>query len=202
MKHGRIRESVQEWARIRAVQGLIAVQRLPLYRVVSRLLRTPVRIKVADDREVQQVRAWLNPGLRHRPVVTDPAVTNYVARRGSAVVGFVQLVRRSPQHGTFAGYWLHSLVVRPRYRRWGIGTQLGRTVVDQARQEGAKELLLQVGSENQAAIKLYRKLGFKMAFNPTVDAQRREEQGSSAHRTVEMRKSLAGTQPESKQQEV
>jgi [ribosomal protein S18]-alanine N-acetyltransferase len=59
---------------------------------------------------------------------------------------------------------LHRLVVEPRSRRRGIGTDLVRAGLAVMRQLGVRELILDVAYDNEPAIALYQQLGFEQ-FN-------------------------------------
>jgi [ribosomal protein S18]-alanine N-acetyltransferase len=56
---------------------------------------------------------------------------------------------------------LHRLVVEPRSRRRGIGTDLVHAGLEAARQLGAREVILEVPYRNEPAIALYQRLGFE-----------------------------------------
>ena len=56
---------------------------------------------------------------------------------------------------------LHRLVVEPRSRRRGIGADLVRAGLDVVRQLGVRDVILDVGYDNEAAIALYQRLGFE-----------------------------------------
>ena len=56
---------------------------------------------------------------------------------------------------------LHRLVVEPRSRRRGIGTDLVRAGLEVVRQIGAREVILDVAYRNEPAIALYQRLGFE-----------------------------------------
>jgi [ribosomal protein S18]-alanine N-acetyltransferase len=56
---------------------------------------------------------------------------------------------------------LHRLVVEPRSRRRGIGTDLVRAGLEVVRQRGVREVILDVGYHNEPAIALYQQLGFE-----------------------------------------
>jgi ribosomal-protein-alanine N-acetyltransferase len=56
---------------------------------------------------------------------------------------------------------LHRLVVEPRSRRQGIGTDLLRAGLDIVRRHGVREMILDVGYHNEPAIALYQQLGFE-----------------------------------------
>ena len=56
---------------------------------------------------------------------------------------------------------LHRIVVEPRSRRRGIGTDLVRAGLEAVRQFGVREVILDVGYRNEPAIALYQQLGFE-----------------------------------------
>lgn len=53
-----------------------------------------------------------------------------------------------------------TLAVRPKHRRSGIGWRLMGAVLRNLRSEGAESLFLEVDEGNEAALSLYRKIGF------------------------------------------
>jgi ribosomal-protein-alanine N-acetyltransferase len=56
---------------------------------------------------------------------------------------------------------LHRLVVEPRSRRRGIGSDLVRAGLQTVRQLGVRAMILDVAYHNEAAIALYQQLGFE-----------------------------------------
>jgi ribosomal-protein-alanine N-acetyltransferase len=56
---------------------------------------------------------------------------------------------------------LHRLVVEPRSRRRGIGTDLTNAGLEVVRQLGVREVILDVAYRNEPAIALYQQLGFE-----------------------------------------
>ena len=69
-------------------------------------------------------------------------------------VGLANLGRRGE------GTWLGGVGVVPDHRGSGVGESLTRMLLDQAREAGACEMVLEVIVENTPAIALYEKLGF------------------------------------------
>jgi len=69
-------------------------------------------------------------------------------------VGLANLGRRGERT------WLGGVGVVPDRRGSGIGKSLTRMLLDQAREAGAREMMLEVIVENAPAIALYEKLGF------------------------------------------
>src|SRR3954447_3461393 len=69
-------------------------------------------------------------------------------------VGLANLGRRGERT------WLGGIGVVPDHRGSGVGESLTRMLLDQAREAGARERVLEVVAENAPAIALYEKLGF------------------------------------------
>ncbi len=80
------------------------------------------------------------------------------------VVGqaFVQLkmTDRTCADGIRRAY-LHSFRVRPAARNFGVGTAIMHHVEQDLIQRGYKELTLNVAEENEGAMRLYQRLGYK-----------------------------------------
>ena len=82
-------------------------------------------------------------------------VRSLVAYDGETPVGLANLGIRGDRT------WLGGVGVVPSHRRRGIGEELSRGLLDQARAAGAKEMVLEVILANEPAIALYEKLGFE-----------------------------------------
>lgn len=78
----------------------------------------------------------------------------HLATTGTKTVGF--LVSQAVVDETT----LMHLAVAGEYQRQGLGRQMLQGWVEQQRRAGQHQLLLEVRSTNQAAISLYRSLGF------------------------------------------
>jgi mycothiol synthase len=89
-------------------------------------------------------------------------LSSLIARRGEATVGFV-LCRRF--NGT--GY-IDLLVVDPTARRQGLGAALLLTAIGRMREHGAREIRLDVASDNPNALRLYRGVGMTVAQEVVV----------------------------------
>lgn len=91
---------------------------------------------------------------------------------------------RLPQIAGFCSFWLvldelhiNNLAVRAEYQGRGFGTALLRHVLDVGAERGAARATLEVRRSNEAAIRLYERLGFEIAatrpnyyVNPQEDA--------------------------------
>jgi ribosomal-protein-alanine N-acetyltransferase len=75
------------------------------------------------------------------------------ARNGNSLIGYAGLARVG------ADAEIHTLAVDPAYHRRGVGRALLRAVLDRAR--GAT-VFLEVRTDNDSAINLYRSEGFKV----------------------------------------
>jgi ribosomal-protein-alanine N-acetyltransferase len=81
------------------------------------------------------------------------------------------VVRTSEQRVIgFCAFWLvvdeihiNNVAIRPALRGQGIGTQLMQRVFAEARQLGARRATLEVRASNEAARRLYERLGFYVA---------------------------------------
>ena len=84
----------------------------------------------------------------------------FVARDGKTVVAMASLLYTvSTAEGGRAALF-EDLVVRPDYRKQGIGARLLEYVIEQARIEGVLRLTLLTDMQNEQAQALYRRLGF------------------------------------------
>src|SRR3954471_16381030 len=84
----------------------------------------------------------------------------YVAKDGSKVVAMASLLYTvSTAEGGKAALF-EDLVVRPDYRKQGIGAKLLEDVIGQARKQGVLRLTLLTDMQNEQAQVLSRKLGF------------------------------------------
>jgi GNAT superfamily N-acetyltransferase len=82
----------------------------------------------------------------------------FVAVKGDRDVG---MVRCSHDESAEETAWLISMWVAPEARRAGVGGALVDAVIDWARSNGVRRLLLDVADHNAAAIALYARKGFK-----------------------------------------
>ncbi len=144
---------------------------------------------------------WLG-GLLSRwllPPAANPQ--GYVWEQEGLVLGNASLL---PVTGIPGRWVMANVVVLPQERRKGIGRTLVTRSIEHARLRGAKEIILQVDQDNQAAIALYQTLGFK-AFEPRttwigkpsqlstfgVDASRvRQRRGEEWHQQWQMARTL------------
>jgi len=161
-----------------------------VYRQIAHTFNHKFQIDKASTDDLEKVCSWLNPDGRTEDRRPNPNVTNFVAKRKSRVIGFVQLVRHPPEHHPYIGYWLFSLSVRLRYRGLGIGEALSQAVIEKAREKGAEELLLLIHDDNKPAVHLYHKLGFEKKSIPALDSKLEEEYHITGRRRLVMGVSL------------
>lgn len=88
-----------------------------------------------------------------------------VARHDSRMVGHAMLVPDRQE-----GYELAIFVLKP-YQSAGIGTELVRTLLGLARQEGIEQVWLTVERWNDAAVSLYRKVGFEVCSTESFEME-------------------------------
>jgi len=81
-----------------------------------------------------------------------------VAEVGGAVVGSCSLSRR---FGCRSHTGDLGIVIKKGFRNVGIGTEMIKTLVEEARRMGLKVLTLGVFATNEMALHVYRKVGFR-----------------------------------------
>lgn len=165
------------------------IQTVPFYRKIVRLFICRIEVKEADEEEIKEFYHWSNPSAKIQ-ILHNPNVTNFVAKKGEKVVGFVHLVRHCQDNNPYFGYWLSSLSVRTFYRGMGVGMALTQAVVEKAISENAKELYLLVHQDDYRAVNLYQKLGFRNIVIPSLEERLEKERLVSGRRRVVMAKEL------------
>jgi GNAT superfamily N-acetyltransferase len=113
-----------------------------------------------------------------------------IAWDGDTPVGLANLGLRGERT------WLGGVGVVKAARRRGIGEQLTRALLDQARDAGARRMLLEVIVENEPAIALYEKLGFRTTRLLEVLTLDRAEGGTAEEVELEQARRLIPAEPE------
>lgn len=131
------------------------------------------------------VRRRLAAGIGGGPA-DDRSARRWVARRHDRVVGFVEFADRRQSEGAWTGCWLFSLEVWPLWRGAGLGERLTRAVLTEGRARGVGELRLAVYEDNERAVRLYRKLGFRRVSVPELEPQLVSEYAQAGRRRVVM----------------
>lgn len=90
-------------------------------------------------------------------LLTQAQGANYVACLNGAVVGYISLLARR----TAGNLRIYSVAVDPAARGCGAGQALIDAAVALARQLGLREVTLEVRTDNDAAIRLYTRSGFR-----------------------------------------
>ncbi|XP_036956652.1 probable N-acetyltransferase camello [Acanthopagrus latus] len=78
------------------------------------------------------------------------------------IVGMVAVVGK--QSGNERYGELFRLIIAPTCRRMGLGVRLVQTVTDFCKERGFSAVVLETGSNQQAAVALYKKLGFSLVL--------------------------------------
>lgn len=102
--------------------------------------------------------------------LAQPTRTYLVAEAESAVIGYAGLFALGAQSD------VQTIAVDPRWQGTGLGSRLLQSLIDMAHEKGARELLLEVRSDNASAIHMYQRFGFERIsirrnyYAPGVDA--------------------------------
>lgn len=123
----------------------------------------------------QWLREFFRIEERDRQVLEDPenrilapGGRIFFAQSGRRIVGTCALIRVDPR--TFE---LAKMAVTREYRRRRIGQRLAEHAIDTARSLGASSLILYTSPKLEAAVALYRKLGFQPVPVPDKSIYRR-----------------------------
>ena len=93
--------------------------------------------------------------------VIEPGGVILMAEYGGKIVGTCALIKMDKHRFEIA-----KMAVSPLAQGKGIGWQLGRAMIERAREMGAKSLYLESNTVLEPAIALYRKLGFRRVTGP------------------------------------
>lgn len=82
---------------------------------------------------------------------------NFAARSNGAIVGYISLLKRC----TAGNLRIYSVAVDPAARGCGAGQALVEAAIDLAHQLQLREVTLEVRTDNDAALRLYTRNGFR-----------------------------------------
>jgi ribosomal protein S18 acetylase RimI-like enzyme len=103
--------------------------------------------------------------LAYRVPRPTPADVEALAELPELVRPLVEL-----EHEVPGSCYVNALAVRPVFRRRGIATRLLGTVASRARESGCSTLSVGVFSENETALRLYEREGFRVIGERPVAA--------------------------------
>lgn len=135
---------------------------------------TPATVRLYTSEDLQSCRdLWVELTEWHRHIYESPMIGGpdpgrnfdehlkrvgpehiWVAEVGGRVVGLAGLI---PRQGEAE---LEPLVVSEPHRRLGIGRQLARVIMAEARGRGIQQLKVRPVARNEPAIRLFHELGF------------------------------------------
>ena len=94
-----------------------------------------------------------------RELIASPHSHLYVAIEAEEVAGMLTLGCYHSPTGRKA--WIEDVVVDAAYRDRGIGAELVRHAIDEARRLGVEQLMLTSNPMREAANRLYQRMGFE-----------------------------------------
>lgn len=173
----RVLEAIRVGFRHRLHRGIESCHRCgPLRRLARWAVRPSIRVRTAVIEDADAIAAVQREA---NPLTTVPTVARHIAEfgphglilvglLGRRLVGTV-IVARGPDNSRppdTVEWTIVGLVVRFRFRGLGVGERLIRRVLEAARQARVPRLRIDVFPENTAAVRLYRKLGFRELPTP------------------------------------
>lgn len=133
------------------------------------VMQAPVK---AGDQEPIEILAGVTAGWLERYAAFRPASPARAAEIGESLATLSlphatflveeAAVGSAVLHGRWAG--LFNVAVDPGRRRLGLGRRVSQGMLDWAARAGAEQAYLQVEEGNEAAVALYRSLGFEDAY--------------------------------------
>lgn len=171
-------------------QPVIRLQRASTYRRITRYFKPEVQILEASEWDRNDLQIFLNSGMFQFPSSKKADRRDFVAKCNNTIVGSIQLIHYKNLPSIPDGYWLVDLRVRLRYRRLGIGEALSLRVMQEAEKLGAEKLHLLVVEDNQPALQLYGKLGFRPTLIPSIEPMLADEEAKLGCRRVVLVKTL------------
>jgi ribosomal-protein-alanine N-acetyltransferase len=113
---------------------------------------------------------WSELAQPTRSYVVDVQSRDDVGTTDEVLLGYAGLFALAPDAD------LQTIAVSPGAHGLGIGTRLLESLLDQARAAGCRQMMLEVRSDNAAAIAMYSRFGFEQIsvrrdyYAPSVDA--------------------------------
>lgn len=131
-----------------------------------------LQIRIATEHDLESLTAALAPELSAAHVAQRFEEsragfrTMLVAVRGGSAIATISIGGgRFQREGSLR---LFALNVGPAFRRKGVGTALVKAVESIAAESGMDEVNLEVTTENEDSIRLYRKLGYRIRGDPVT----------------------------------
>ncbi len=120
---------------------------------VSKLTSKEIAAVAALDKELFSKESWSEADFEAS--LTDPSRFFWVATEEDALLGFCG-ISQSFEQGDIL-----NIGVCPDARGKGIGSKLLKQAIETFKEQGGKELFLEVRASNDAAKALYEKFGFR-----------------------------------------
>ena len=163
------------WTNIRAVPKEPTVRRFEPHdaaalRALAPQLTSEMPPWRPSDGLARAARRWVEDAIAQSDA-DDRGV--FVAETCGVVAGFVDVHERMHFSSARDAY-IGELVVDPRYRRGGIARRLVEAALAWAQHRNVSRVYLETGSRNEAALALYRTMGFveeqiALSIDPATD---------------------------------
>ncbi|MHA1797420.1 MAG: ribosomal protein S18-alanine N-acetyltransferase, partial [Candidatus Helarchaeota archaeon] len=90
-------------------------------------------------------------------IVNSKNSINLVAENNEKIIGYIFAILKANQEGHII-----SIAIKPEFRKMRVGNNLVNEIIKIMKKNKAKNLVLEVRTTNQDAIKFYEKIGFKI----------------------------------------
>lgn len=131
-------------------------------RLLKKIVFNDVVVRQAQPQDKEQLRDLY---LVHMEDIEDGLIQNkktgffLVAQRKEKILGALAVSRFEKDES----FWLiNGLIVKPLYRGLGIGEKLVKEAIDRVKAPAARSIGLFVNKKSKAAVRLYKKLKFKI----------------------------------------
>ena len=116
----------------------------------------------------------------------DSCGSYLLARVGDKIIGRAKIDSFTKEHYLSSGWWISGMWVDWHYRGVGIAERLTRMLFDFAGDQGVSNIKLLVFKNNQAAINLYKKTGFKQFSDHNIDQELKRQAEKTKRQSIAM----------------
>lgn len=120
------------------------------------------KLEIENLGEVSGINEWVIPVLIKygKLIIAVQKTKNADIRGKDAIIGVNELIRDWNEHSCA---FIHSFYIKEGFRNKGTGSLLLKKSIEILKKDDIKKLELTVDPQNLAAVRLYKKFGFKIS---------------------------------------